>query len=395
MATLDELTTPATRAEVEEAIYATLAARGAKTTTWKPGAVVRTIITGIAIVLAALSELQAKIAKGGFLELATGDWLTLVARYVYDVERSTGTFATSTVTVQNTGGGVYSGDADDLVLSVSAGTAAGKTYRNTAAFSIPALAAAVEIPVQAVEIGSGSSAAANAIDTLETALLGVVVTASTAATGQDEETDAELRTRCRAKTGTLSPNGPRDAYSYVARSAKLNDVSVGVTRVKTIADGNGNVDVYVATASGTLAGTAGDPTTALGAVADAIHKNAEPLAVTPTVQNATPLSQGVTYELWVRDTIALTTSEIETAVADALAAYAAEHPIGGVELPSAPTGRIYTDALRVVIAGAVEGHFLDLSLTVPAADVDLTASQFFQLGTVSATAIHLVSGGAD
>lgn len=395
MATLDELTTPATREEVEAAIYATLAGRGAKTTTWKPGAVVRTIITGVSIVLAALSQLQAAIAKGGFLELAEDDWLTLVARYVYDVERSTGAFATSTVTVDNTGGGVYAGAADDLVFSSST---TGQTYRNTAAFSIGALETGVEIPVQAVELGTDSNASVDEIDTLETTLSGVVVVSSTAAIGQDEETDAQLRQRCREKTGTLSPNGPRDAYAFVARSAvrAADGTAIGVTRVLTVADGNGNVDVYVATASGTVPGTVGDPATDLGAVADAIHQSCEPLAVTPLVQNGTPVTQDLTYELWVRDTSGLSEAELEELVEEAYEAFCAEQPIGGVVLPGEP-GRLYVDAIKAAIVTALASSapsiFLEMDVTTPAADVDLEVPEFITSGTVTATAIHLVPGG--
>lgn len=390
MATLDELTTPATRKEVEAAIYATLAARGVKTTGWKSGAVVRTMIVGISIVLAALSRLQAAIARGGFLELATGDWLTLVARYVYDVERSPGAFATAVVTVDNTGGGVFAGDPDDLVFSSST---TGKLYRNTEAFAIGSGETGVEIPVQAVELGTDSNASADEIDTLETTLLNVVIDSSTTALGQDEETDAQLRQRCREKTGTLSPNGPRDAYAFLARSAVREDgTAIGVTRVLTIADGNGNVDVYVATAGGVLDGDATDPATDLGAVADAIHRLCEPLAVTPRVQNATPVEQGLTVEIWIRDTAGLTESDVEELVEEAFEAHCAEQPIGGVVLPGEP-GRLYVDAIEAAIARELPaGVFLEIDVTTPAGDVDLEIPEFVVAGNVIAT-VHLVPGG--
>src|SRR5690606_22967724 len=136
MTTLEELTTPLTREEIEEAIYSTLAAKGVRTTSWKSGGVARTIITGTSIVLSAFSRLQALIAKGGFLDIAEDEWLTLVARHVYGVERIEGTFASGEVTLTNTGGGVFAGDAGDLVFSCSSGPAEGKTYRNTAAYSL-------------------------------------------------------------------------------------------------------------------------------------------------------------------------------------------------------------------------------------------------------------------
>ena len=135
MTTLAELVTPLTREQVEDSIYAAIAARGTSTTTWKPGGVARTIITAVSIVLAAFSSLQAMIANSGFLDLAEQDWLTLLARYVYGVTRDPGSFATGNITANNTGGGVYSGDAGDLI---AVNTTTGKSYRNTAAFSIGA-----------------------------------------------------------------------------------------------------------------------------------------------------------------------------------------------------------------------------------------------------------------
>lgn len=392
--TLDELTTPATKEEIEEAIYATLAARGAQTSTWKPGAVVRAIITGISIVLAALSSLQAAIAKGGFLELATGDWLTLIARHVYDVERSTGSFATSVVTLDNGGGGVFSGVAGDLVFSCSAGDAQGKTYRNTEAFSIAALETGVEIAVEAVELGTASNALLDDIDTLETTLLGVTIAGSTAAVGADEETDAALRTRCRAKTGTLSPNGPRDAYHYVATSAVDQDgFAIGVTRVKTVADGNGNVDVYVADASGQILGDAADPATDLGAIALAIHSQVEPLAVTPNVQSATPLSINVVYQLWIADTTGLDTSEIADAIEERVIEWLASIPIGGIAKTAGGTGYVYVDALESVIASVFPDALVDVAVATPAADVAVAANEAPKLGPAYTPTITVVSTG--
>jgi hypothetical protein len=382
--TLEELTRPATRAEVEASIYAAVAGRGASTTTWKPGAVVRAIVTGASIVLAGFSQLQALIASGGFLELATGDWLTLVARYVFGVERLTATFATSVVTVDNEGGGVYAGDADDLVFRNSD---TGKTYRNTSSFSIGAGEVGVEIEVQAVEAGTDSNAIADRIDEFETTLLGVVVVSSTTATAQDGELDPALKTRCRAKTGTLSPNGPRDAYEFVARSATDADgVAIGVTRVRTVPDGVGGIDVYVADATGQLGATP------LAAVADAIHRLAEPLAITPDVQSATPKAVNVTYTYWIFETSGYTEEQIEDLVYDRLEAWMALLPIGGVVKPLDSVGRVYIDALEAVIGSTLPGQLVDVAVSLPAADVDCAANEAPVLGSVTAT-VTPVSGG--
>jgi phage-related baseplate assembly protein len=388
--TLDELTTPLTTDQVREAIYSALAGKGVNTTGWKPGSVVRAIITGVAIVLSAFSRLQVDIAKSGFLELAESDWLVLVARYVYGVEKDLGSFATGNVRLDNTGGGVFSGDAGDLIF---AHESSGKTYRNTAAFSIAALQTNVVVPVQAVELGSSSTAAPDTITEWETPLLGVTVTNPTALVGTDAETDPVLRARCLEKTGVLSPNGPRDAYSFLARSAVDADgASIGVTRVRTVADGEGNVTVYVATASGDVEGDAEDPDTDLGAINLAIQSQAEPLAVTATAASATPEVIAVTYELWVRDTSSLTDSQIQAAVGARLATFMSTQPIGGNVIGSDP-GRVYVSAIETVIGATLPDAIVRVGVTVPASDVELAITDAPILGTVTVTGIHQISGG--
>lgn len=387
MATLDELTTPLTVDEVRAAIYASLAAQGTTVTGWKPGAIARTIITAVAILGSALSYLQATIAKGGFLELASGPWLTLLAYYSYGVDRDLGSFAAGVVTLDNAGGGVYAGDPGDLIVLNSL---TGKTYRNTEAFSIGALQTGVEVDIEAIEIGSDSSSAAGDIDELETTLLGVSVTNAAAIIGADEETDPELRIRCRAKTGALSPNGPRDAYRYIALSTKsAAGASIGVTRTRTVADGFGGLTLYVATASGPVTGTAGDPSTNLGAINAAIQTQCEPLAVTATTASASALTVAVTYEIWIRDTVSMTEAEVEDAIEAALETFMAGQPIAG-EVISPSSGKVYVEAIKAAIVSPFPASVIDLEVTTPAADAAVGSTQAPVLGTVSAT-VHLVS----
>ena len=390
MTTLDDLITPMTVAEAREAVYDALAARGVTTTSWKPGAVARSIIAGLSVVVAALSAMQAQIAKLGFLEFAAGDWLTMVALYEYGVERDEGSFAAGTLTFDNASGSVFSGVAGDLIVSSSVN---GKQYRNTESYTIGALATGVEIAFEAVEIGSDSSAAAGEIDTMVTALSGVTVTNDTEFVGTDPEDDATLRLRCRQKVGSLSPNGPADAYAYFARSATTDDgTSAGVNRVRVVPDGTGTVDVYVASASGAVTGTVGDTTTALGAVDAAIQDNVVPLCVTAVVQSVSGVSVSVTYEIWVRSTLGLTSTQVQSAISSAISDFVASHPIGG-ELVDNDPGALYVDALRAAIAESLPvGAVVKLSITVPAADVPLAIDEVAELGTVTCTAVHFVAG---
>jgi len=388
MATLEELTTPITTDEAQASIYAAIEARGVSTTSWKPGAIARTIIAGVAIVLNAFSELQAYIVKSGFLGLSSGSWLTAVARYVYNVTRNEGTFAAGDVTLDNTGGGVYAPAIGDFIVSNSA---TGKTYRNTEAFTLAAFETGKNVAVEAVEIGADSTSAPGDIDTLETVLLGVTVTNATALVGQNEESDADLQVRCLAKTGTLSPNGPADAYRFLALSAKTDDGQpAGITRVTTVPDGEGNVTVYVATATGPVTGTIGDTTTPLGAVDENIQINAVPLAVTATIVSAIANTINVTYEVWVRSTIGLTEAEIESQISTALSTWMSTQPIGGSR-KVAGGGFVFVEGIEGVISEQIgSASLIDKEVTTPAADVAIASNEAAVLGTVAGT-VNLVS----
>lgn len=393
--TIDELVKPLTPAQVEAALYSAMVGRGLVTTDWKPGAVVRTIVTALAIVLAALTVLIAFIAKSGFLEFATGPWLTLVARHVYGTERILETFATGIVRITNvTGAGSFIGvQTGDLVVKATTGPAAGKTYRSTAGFSLPAIAAAfVDVPVRADEAGASSSTGAGTITSFVTTFVGCSVTNAASLVGSDRERDEALRARARAKTGVLSPNGPRDAYAYIATSAKrTNGTAIGVTRVRCIADGRGGVDVYVADADGTLTGTVGDLDSDLGIVDRDIQEKVVPLAVTARTHASTPSNLAVSYELWVDTAIGLAGAELAAAIQTALDAYAGSVAIGGERIPSVSGGYVFRSAIGGVISGVVgTDHLIRLDVLTPVADVPISTTSAPVLGTVTFD-INLVS----
>jgi len=313
MNTLDELVTPLTSAEAETAIYSALAARGVTTTTWKPGAVVRTIIAGVAIVLAALSELQALLAQSAFLDFAEGAWLTLVARYFYETERGLGTFAAGNVTLNNSAGGVFSVAVGDLI--VANGTS-GKAYRNTAAFSIAAMQTGVIVPVEAVEIGSGSSSAAGTVTTMVTTMTGVSCTNAGALIGLDEDSDATLRSRCRSKWSTLGTGSTAPAFEYYARAASSEVVRVSVREHDNLGvSADGHVTVILATASGAVSAAA------IAAVAAYIETK-RPLCRTVHVASAVAFSVPVVGTLTARigtgvAALATATANLATLQADA------------------------------------------------------------------------------
>lgn len=384
---LEDLTTPLTRDEAKASIYGVLSTVGVDTTTWKPGAVVRTMIAAVAIVLAALSQLIALATKSGFLEYASNDWLTLVATHVYGATRVAATFAAGEITLTNSGGGVYVLAVDDLVV---ANPTTGATYRNTTGGTLNALGT-LTLAIVATEAGSASTSTGNTITSLVTTLLSVTVSNANSVVGLDAESDPNLRARCREKLGSLSPNGPWDAYAYAAKGALRSDgTAIGVTRVRVIKDGYGNVDVYCATATGGITGTATDATTDLGAIDLALQTGAAPLAVTATANTAAALSQGVTYEVWMYNTSGLTSAQIQTLISAKLAAYAATVPVGGNVIDNDP-GKVFVATLEAEIRSVRPNEIFKAVVTSPAADLELTGSQVWTLGSVVCTSIHLIA----
>lgn len=382
---IKDLTTPTTPDQAKASIYDTLAVLGVDTTSWRPGAVVRTIITAVAILFAATTKLIAEIAKSAFLETAAGDWLTLVARYVYRLERFEPTFATAQLAVVNTGGGIYDLDPGDLVVRNPATDAA---YTNLAAIKLTA-GASISIGIVAVEAGSDSTSAVGAISELVTALPGVGCSNLTAAVGLDAEQDDSLRQRCRDWLGARSSNGPADAHAFKARNAKRADgTPIGVNRMRIVKNGKGTAFFYVATASGDVA--AED----LPAVREAIAAVAPP-GFTPQTVSARRKALDVTYRIWLDGPSGMTDAELEAKIAKAIGAYLAQVPIGGyvidaeeLDFDVGPLQSIPLEGVRNAI-GSASPRIYHVELLQP---TEIPATKFEDaptLGTIVADSITL------
>lgn len=387
---LDDLTTPLTVEDVKASVYAVLAALGVNTTVWKPGAVVRTMIAALAIVVASLSQLVALVARGGFLDLAEGAWLRLKARYDYGVEWNGPTFATGTVTLNNSGGGIYSFGPDEIIF---VNTVTGKEYRNVGAVEIGALQTGIQVAIRAVEAGSASNALPGEI-AFGSPVLGVEIEQNAAVIGADGEDDLELRERARDRLGALSPNGPRDAYAYIAKSATRADgTPIGITRVAARPDGRGGINVYVATSTGGVTGTAGDLDTDLGRVDDAIQRNAVPLCVTASVHSATSQVIDITATVWLFATANLTAAQVIEAIEAEIIEFFRGVPIGGYDANEGG-GFVYHSALEGIITRARRdvkdpasprlGVFRTV-LSEPSGDVAIGPAAVPTLGTLNIT----------
>lgn len=388
MITLTDLITPMAQAEASASLYDVLATLGVPTASWKPGGVLRTIIAVVAVVLAAVTTAVSLLARAAFRSTAFGSWLTLLAREVYGCERIGATYATTTVTFTNAGGGIYTYAAGALIVASSKSK---KQYRNDVACTIAALTT-TDVEMTAVEAGTGSIAQATEIDTIVSTMVGVTCSNASAALASDEETDTQLRARCDARLDSLSPNGPAGAYLYVAMTAvsSLTGASLGVTRVTTSVDSaTSTVSVYVATASGAVTGTVGSAGTALDDVNNAIQTQCVPLGVTANVYSAIEHELDPEYTIWVSSSAGYTTDKDVTNLVDAaLAAYCATIPIGG-QAAENTNGYVYLDAISEKIRAAVPG-VIKVKMGYPSGDVLLDIDEVAIPGDITCLGVVFV-----
>jgi hypothetical protein len=351
---------------------------GLPVTSWQAGSPTRSMYHVLSQVLSTVEEIVSEYIKAGFLDYAgdvSATWLKLLAYQVYGYTATEATYATCSVTLSNAGGGEYTFGVGDVTAKA---TSSGKTYHNTTAGTLTAgPGTTLVLSFEADEAGSDSSAAIGEIDDLVTSFLGVTCSNTTAAVGIDEEDAASIVAGCRAKLGALSPNGPRDAYDYVAQSSALTGTT-NVTRSVTVGDSDtGDVTVYVAGPSGAV-----DPAD-VALVQTAIETYAAPLCITPTVSSASNVSVPITYRLWVYQSIGMESADIQSAIADALAEMFAARPIGG-DLVSG-VGKLWLTMVESTIQSVFPEYAFRVLVTLPAADTTLTASQVAVLGTITPT----------
>lgn len=384
---IDALIEPLTEDQVKATIYDLLAAVGVGARSWKSGGTARTIIAVLAKVIAGFTVLIALAIRGMFRSTAEGVWLTLLARYVYAVERITATFAAGGVTLTNAGGGIYSLEARELSLL---NTTTGKVYRNTAAFDLGALQT-LTITVEAVEAGSESTATSGQIDDFVTPLLGVTCTNESALVGTDEQDDASLRADCLSALGALSPYGANGAYEYFAKrvpgGGPLTDADgtiIAVNRVQVVATSlTGNVSVWVASANGELS------TDELELVRANVRRYAAPATATALVGNADPVPVAVYYTAYADAAAGITASDLKDAIDLKLTEYFATYPIGGTK-KSGTQKYLYLGKVKGLIEAA-DPAVLEVDFFTPIADVALDDGDFAELTISGSSSVVLVT----
>jgi len=376
MASLANLLIQETKAAIYARGLAIATALDLPVTSWVAGDPTRSLYYYLAEVLSTLEVVVAGYVSSGFLDYASGDWLTILADQSFNVQRIDATFAGTPVTLTNGGGGIYVIAPGDVVVKSSTN---GKTYTNTSGGTL-ASGGAITLDFTADESGSASTAFAGQIDTLVTDLISVTCSNAAAALGLDAEPDQALRDRCRAKLGTLSPNGPADAYNFIVRDSTRISIPLEITKSRTISDSTtGNVTVYVGGPSGAVSGAA------VIAAQAAVQQWSSPLCITPTVVNCVSLPVAVTYEIWLYAAVGETDAAITSKVYNDLLTMLAARPIGGDIIAPATTGALYQSLISATIRASYPTTAFRVSVTSPATDTALAINQIAQLGTVLGT----------
>lgn len=347
--------------QVLSSLLATLAAQGFPTTAWQSGSVPRTLLYVFSVAIAALYVLVGDIGAAAILDYATGQWLTLHAASRFDVTRAASTFATHTLTLNNApGAGPYTIAPGQLLMQSSGGVRFRST--NTANVVVP-LSSSVSITMMAETAGTAGNATPAVIVSPANAGMGSTYGAI-ATSGAEEESDASLRARCKAKWSTLGRGATLDAYVYLATTSSATTV----TRARAVTGGgNGTVYVYVAQTSQAASG---------GQVA----------TVQAYINVRKPFTDGVTvYPAQAIPVDVTATVTFESATYNTSAARAAIEAALHAALDARPIGEdVDLGAIYAAIRGAAAG-VLDVDVTTPAGDTSIGDSQVSLAGALSLT----------
>ena len=251
---------------------------GLPTTQWQSGGITRTILALLATGLATDDQIISVMAQGGFLQWAaavtpdpavvsaatwTPGWLDQLAASTFNCPREPAIAAPGQITFTNTTGSVLGPYAIGS-FHVSNPTT-GATYHNTAALTIPTGTSSPQNFIADV-VGAGGTSGAGDITNLVTTIVGVTCTNAVAFVGSNAESNAHLVMRCQLKQGSLSPNGPAQAYEYFALTAlellqaqdsALNFTDGPITRAIALNNtATGTVDLVIANATGSEDGSA-------------------------------------------------------------------------------------------------------------------------------------------
>lgn len=339
------------------------------TTAWQPFSVPATLTDIAAQAVSDLSDLVSAIGRGGILDLAEGEWLSLLAAQTYGIERFPASGAIVSLKATNS----TSSAVSILIGAVVVRDALGHRYKSYDSVSVPANGTA-NVPFIALEAGNASNTVQAPL-TMETTVAGIslslrddAATAGLVEAGRDAETDTELRIRCKGRWTALARAANSDGYASAI-------ISAVPTITRAVASGSptipGAVEISIANAAGTA-------TEAEIAAATAAVEAILPTCISADIHGCTTVSVSLTASIDVATGYGeAATAAIDEAFSDLLS----NTPIGGNVVGSR---RILSREAIIAAVMSAPG-VLDCDVTSPASDVELSAGQVPIKGTVSIT----------
>lgn len=174
--TLDDLLTPLTVEEIFQLLLAVYQSNGFPVQSWQTGGVERTRLMAMSTALLDVSSnWLPDITAGGFLDYATGDWLKLLAKQMYNIDFNPATFTVGNITLSTvaSAAGPYNYTAGQLIAVFAA---TGNRYINTTAGTLAASTAnVVEFRAEFAGADYNDPSSSGSIS-LVTSLPGVVLT---------------------------------------------------------------------------------------------------------------------------------------------------------------------------------------------------------------------------
>lgn len=338
-------------------------------TAWQPGSTPLTLVELFAQGLENFAATIQRVAQGGFLFEATGDWMDLVLENVYALTRNAGATTVGNFVLTDTA------NAGPFTISagqVWAGTVGGLRWTNITGGVLPqglslTLSFRAESPGSAYNVGAGT------VSVLFTSLAGVTVSNPNpvggswiTTPGADRETDAQAAIRAISRWPALGIGVASDAYDLWVKTASS---SVTQTYVREDPATPGNVQVY-------LAGNGGAVDGAVVAAVQAYVDPRAPLTTIAVVASATAVPITVAGTLYVTTGNAVAAA---AAVDDNIGAYfnsgtnSIDEELPGVGI----AGTAYTSA--IVEQAMLAPGARNFVLSTPASDTVLAAGEVFEL----------------
>jgi len=239
--TLAQLLAAESQSQIKARLLATLNKPGFPITDWENGAVMRTDVEMIALVYRDLvGNLLPQLAAGGFLDEAEGDWLTLHAEQIYDLERTAATHTIQQVRLTvEAGNGPYTIAAGDLIVR----SRSGRRYSNSTGGTLDEGVddGTLDLEFQSESPQDSSTVETNYIDPANT--ITELITPLPGVTCNNPARDFSDVTQVGNSTGTVTPTrtvggSAVEAVSVKVTITKSGQVTAGQATYELDGDGN-------------------------------------------------------------------------------------------------------------------------------------------------------------